>query len=113
MTNNKKVDEVISKFVQSVENQIPSAVEKELRIKTYVHKPEQGIWLKKMMFPLGAFTGVAMIITLVLLLFSPIQKPLDTQINEIYTEFEIRDKNIQIIFVQRKDFNLFMEEENE
>jgi hypothetical protein len=33
----------------------------------------------------------------------------EQKIDEIRTEFEIKDKNIKIIFIQTKDFNLFKE----
>ena len=113
MFNKKNIDEEICGLVQSVEAQIPAKIENELKTKTETLKPKHGIWSKRLVLPLGVITSVAMIITIVLLLFSPIQKTLDPQINEIYTEFEIKDKNIKIIFVQRPDFNLFMEEEHE
>ena len=87
--------------------------ENELKTKTETLKPKHGIWSKRLVLPLGVVSSAAMIIMIVLFLFSPVQKTSDTLISEIYTEFEIKDKNINIIFVQRKDFNLFMEEEHE
>ncbi len=113
MSNKKKIDEKICGLVQSVETQIPSKLDNELRTKTERLKPKHRIWSQRLVLPLGVITSVAMIITMVLFLFSPIQKTSETLISEIYTEFEIKDKNIMIIFVQRPDFNLFMEEEHE
>jgi len=113
MFNKKKIDEEISRLVQSVEAQVPSKIDNELRTKTERLEPKHKIWSKRLVLPLGVVTSAAMIIFIVLFLFSPIQKTSDTQISEIYTEFEIKDKNIKTIFVQRPNFNLFMEEENE
>jgi len=113
MFNKKKIDEEICRLVQSVEAQIPPKIENELRAKTERLKPKHRIWSKRLVLPLGVITSAAVIIMIVLFLFSPVQKTSDTLISEIYTEFEIKDKNIMIIFVQRPDFNLFMEEENE
>ena len=113
MFNKKNIDGEITRLVQSVEAHIPSKVENELRIKTERLKPKHRIWSKRLVLPLGVVTSAAMIITFVLLLLSPIQKSSDPLINEIYTEFEIKDKNIKIIFVQSRDFNQFMEEKNE
>ena len=113
MFNKKNIDEKISKLVQSVEAPIPTEIENELRMITERRKPKHRIMSKRFALPLGVVTSAAMIIMIALFLFSPIQKTLDTQISEIYTEFEIKDKNIKIIFVQRPDFDLFMEEENE
>ena len=113
MFNKKNIDEEICRLVQSVEAQIPAKIENELKTKTETLKPKHGIWSKRLVLPLGVVSSAAMIIMIVLFLFSPVQKTSDTLISEIYTEFEIKDKNINIIFVQRKDFNLFMEEEDE
>ncbi len=113
MFNKKNIDEEICRLVQSEEAQIPYKIENELRSKSERLKPTHRIWSQRLVMPLGVITSVAMIVTMVLFLFSPIQKTSDTLISEIYTEFEIKDKNIMIIFVQRPDFNLFLEEENE
>jgi len=113
MFNKKNIDEEITRLVQSVEASIPPKVENELRIRTRTLKPKHRIWSNRLVLPLGVVSSAVMIIATVLFLLPPIQKSSDPLINEIYTEFEIKDKNIMIIFVQRPDFNLFMEEENE
>lgn len=113
MFNKKNIDEEITRLVQSVEASIPPNVENELRTKTEALKPKHRIWTNRLVLPLGVITSAAVIIMIVLFLFSPIQKTSEPLISEIYTEFEIKDKNIMIIFVQSRDFNLFLEEENE
>ena len=113
MFNKNNIDKEITRLVQSVEVQIPSKIENELRTKTETLKPRHRIWSNRLVLPLGVVTSAAMIITFVFFLLSPIQKSSDPIISEIYTEFEIKDKNIKIIFVQSRDFNQFMEEENE
>ena len=99
--------------MQSLEAHIPSKVENELRTKSERLIPKHRILSKRLVLPIGVITSAALLTMVVLFLFSPVQKTSDTIINEIYTEFEIKDKNIKIIFVQRRDFSLFMEEENE
>lgn len=113
MSNIINIDEEISRLIQSVESPIPSKIENKLETITAAQKPKSRIWSKRLVFPLGVVTSAALIIAIVLLTFFPIQKTLESQISEIYTEFEIKDKNIKIIFVQRPDFNLFLEDENE
>ena len=113
MFNKKNIDEEIIRLVQSVETSIPPKVENELRTKTETLKPKHRIWSNRLVLPLGIITSAAMMIATVLFLFPPIQKTSDTLISEIYTEFEIKDKNIKIIFVQSRDFNQFLEGENE
>ncbi len=113
MFNKKNIDEEISRLVQSVETPIPSKIENELRTKTERLKSKHKIWSKKLILPLGVITSAAMILFIVLCLFSPVQKISEPLISEIYTEFEIKDKNIKIIFIQSRDFNLFLEEKNE
>ena len=113
MFNKKNIDEEITRLVQSLEVSIPPKVENELRTKTEALKPKRRIWSNRFVLPLGIITSAAMIIATVLFLFPLIQKSSDPLISEIYTEFEIKDKNIKIIFVQSTEFNQFLEEENE
>ena len=113
MFNKNNIDEEITRLVQCVEAQIPSKVENELRRRTKTQKQRHRIWSNRLVLPLGVVTSAVMIITFILFMLSPIKKSSEPLINEIYTEFEIKDKNIKIIFVQSRDFNQFMEEENE
>jgi len=112
MFNNKNIDEEITRLVQSEEAQIPSKVENELRTEIEKQKPKHRMWSKRLVLPLGIVSTAVVILTFVLL-FPLIQKSSEPLISEIYTEFEIKDKNIKIIFVQRRNFTLFEEEENE
>lgn len=113
MFDKKNIDEEITRLVQSIEAHIPPKIENELRIRTKTLKPKHRIWSNRLVLPLGVISCAAMTIILVFFMFSPIQKTSESQINEIYTEFDLKDKNIKIIFVQRRDFTLFMEGEND
>jgi len=110
MTNNQNIDEKITKLVQSVESEIPAPVEEKLRVKAEIILPVYKIPVKPRPLFIGILTSAAVILFAFLFLFPVLQKRREPQIAEIRTEFEIRDKNIKIIFIQRSDFNLFKEE---
>ena len=112
MFNNKNIDEEITRLVKSEEAQIPSLLENKLRTEIEKQKPKYRMWSKRLVLPFGIVSTAVVILTLVLL-FPLLPKSSEPLINEIYTEFEIKDKNIKIIFVQSRDFNQFMEGENE
>ncbi|OGD19323.1 MAG: hypothetical protein A2W03_18520 [Candidatus Aminicenantes bacterium RBG_16_63_16] len=58
-----------------------------------------------------AFVPAAAVCVLAAFLLIPIlKKPPVSPISEIRTEFEIADKNIKIVFIQKPDFSLFQEE---
>ena len=110
MANKKNIDEKISRIVQSIESGIPASVEDKLLATAETIRPFQRIWLKPLSLSLGILTSAAMIIMAFLFLFPLFHRVPEPQISEIITEFELRDKNIKIIFIQSQDFNLFEEE---
>lgn len=110
MANNQNIDEKITKLVRSVESEIPAPVEEKLRAKIVVTRPVYKIRVKRKPFFIGILTSAALILFAFFFLFPLLQKRREPQIAEIRTEFEIRDKNIKIIFIQRSDFNLFKED---
>jgi hypothetical protein len=110
MANKKNIDEKISRIVQSIESDIPASVKEKLLATTETIRPFQRIMIKRLPLSVGILTSAAMIILAFLFLFPLFHRTPENQISEIITEFELRDKNIKIIFVQSQDFNLFEEE---
>lgn len=110
MTNNQDTDKKIIKLVKSVEADIPAAVDEKLRMVQGIMRPRHRILRKRPILCLGILSSAAAVLLLVLFLFPLIRGVPEPPISEIRTEFELRDKNIKIIFIQRKDFSLFEEE---
>ncbi len=110
MTDKQNIDEKIAKLVQSRETEIPAPVEEKIRAKAETIRPVYKIRVKPRPLFIGILTSAAVILVAFLFLFPLLQKRREPQIAEIRTEFELRDKNIKIIFIQRSDFNLFKEE---
>lgn len=110
MTNKKNIDKKIARLVQSIESDIPASVEEKLLMAAETVRPFQTIRIKRLPLSFGVLTSAAMIILVFLFLFPLFQRTPEPQITEIITEFELRDKNIKIIFIQSQDFNLFEEE---
>jgi len=110
MANKKNIDEKISRIVRSIESGIPASVEEKLLAAAESIRPFQRIRLKPLPLYLGILTSAAMILLAFLFLFPLFHRVPEPRITEIITEFELRDKNIKIIFIQSQDFNLFEEE---
>lgn len=110
MNNNQDFDEKIVKLVTSVEEDIPAAVDEKLQIAVETLRPRHKILTRRPIFYFGILSSAAAVLLLFVLLLPLFQGVSESQISEIRTEFELRDKNIKIIFIQRKDFNLFKEE---
>lgn len=104
---NKKIDNMISDIVKSVEHKIPETIETQLIHKIKKVKHKKGSARKKYLlwYPV---TAMATILVGILLLrpFQRAQINTESPITEIRTEFEIKDKNIKIIWFQKKDFKL-------
>lgn len=110
MANKKNINEKITRLVQSIESDIPASVEEKLLATAETIRPLHGIRTKRMPLSLEILTSAAIILLAFLFLFPLFQRNTGPQITEIITEFELRDKNIKIIFIQSHDFNLFEEE---
>ncbi len=111
MDNQKNIDKKIAGLVQSVETDIPAAVEEHLQTAAENIRPLHRIRIKRLPLFVGILSSAAVVLAALLFLFPVFHGQPEPQITEIYTEFEIIDKNIKIIFIQRDDFNLFKEEE--
>jgi hypothetical protein len=122
MSDDKRLDEEISRLVRSVERDVPPAVEASIRGAAEAIRPRprffgrhrRPAWVlsRRGIRTLALASGAAcVIVVLGALLFVPaLRKPPAPRISEIRTEFEIADKNIKIVFVQRPDFKLTQEE---
>jgi hypothetical protein len=110
MSNKKNIDEKITRLVQSIESDIPACVEEKLMETAETIRLFQKIRIKRLPLSMGILTSAAMVILAFLFLFPLFHRNAEPQITEIITEFELRDKNIKIIFIQSQDFNLFEEE---
>ena len=110
MASKKNIDEQISRLVQSIESDIPASVEEKLLATAETTRPFQKIMIKRLPLSLGILTSAAMIILAFLFLFPLFHRNAEPLVTEIITEFELRDKNIKIIFIQSQNFNLFEEE---
>jgi hypothetical protein len=110
MNNQKNIDKKIAGIVQSVETGIPDALEEQLQAAAETIHPIHRIRIKRLPLFVGILSSAAVVLAALLFLFPVFQGKPEPRITEIYTEFEIIDKNIKIIFIQSHDFNLFEEE---
>jgi hypothetical protein len=108
VSDEKRVDEKISRLVRIAQRDIPPAVEEEilrrsaaLRIRKDHNAFPRLLWT---LLPSGA----ALIFGAILLMRPPM-KPMNSDISEIKTQFEIADKNITIVFIQKPDFVFYKE----
>ena len=105
----KQYDEKISRLVQAVQYEVPSVVEEKLnRSLTNWGKSRTGVRRWFLSWRPAAAALTATIIIVVLFTFQPFKKSAvePAPIAEIRTEFELKDKNIKIIWFQKKDFKL-------
>jgi len=110
MANIQNIDKKIAGLVQSVETGIPDALEEQLQAAIETIRPLHRIRIKQLPLFVGILSSAAVVLAALLFLFPVFHGKPEPQITEIYTEFEIIDKNIKIIFIQKHDFSLFKEE---
>ena len=109
MTDEKKLDEQIARIVRSVELEVPPAVEARIREAAADLQPRAGrFWFRRPLW-LTLIPSTAAVLLAGIVLIPALRRPPVSPISEIRTEFEIADKNIKIIFIQKPDFNLFKE----
>lgn len=105
--NKNKIDELdamISTHVRSVQYKIPDSVEE--KVNAAIIKDKKPLrWFRVSISAAAA----ALVLLAVVFIFQPFLKdpgePV-SPITEIKTEFELKDKNIKILWVQKKDFEL-------
>jgi hypothetical protein len=104
MEDEKDIDSKISRLVQAVDLDIPPELESGIREKAMELSSLPRRRVPSVPFWIVAASS-ATLLFLAFLLFSP--KPhqqIEPVIPEIRTEFEIPDKNITIIYIQKSDF---------
>ncbi|MGD0781508.1 MAG: hypothetical protein ABSA30_01470 [Candidatus Aminicenantales bacterium] len=108
MIDDKRTDETISRLIRSDQQVIPPSVELEILRRSEASKPRRRHPLfSRLLWNL--LPSGAVLILGVIFLMRPPQKPSNSDISEIRTQFEIADKNITIVFIQKPDF-VFYEE---
>ena len=115
MANKLEIDdEIISSLVQSVQYRVPAHVEEEVNAAMMKTREEKSRWARRplMWYPVSMAAATALI--LALLIFQPFMEKKAAEpvkpISEIKTVFELKDKNIKILWVQKKDFSLRINE---
>ncbi len=110
MDKKKLDDEMISTLVRSVQYKIPDHVEEQVNASMAKTLPGKPRWFKKSWFWYPVSAAAAMVIIAALVIFQPLvnKETVDpgAPITEIRTHFELKDKNIKILWVQKKDFKL-------
>jgi len=108
MSEDKNLDEKITRLVRSIEKDIPPAVEEIIQARAASLRLRLGLLKLRRPLFLALVPSSAAVLLAAFFLLPLSQKP-QPPISEIRTEFEIADKNIKIIFIQKPDFNLFKE----
>jgi hypothetical protein len=100
MTDDKRIDESISRLVQGIQLDIPPSVEEDIKKRTAGSRlrPVRPAYRRLLWTLLPS--GAALILGVLLLLRAPMEPPV-SDFSEIRTQFEIVDKNITMVFYQR------------
>ncbi|MEW5900008.1 MAG: hypothetical protein AB1715_00930 [Acidobacteriota bacterium] len=109
MDDENRLDEKISQLVQSLEMRVPRAVDENIKMAASSLRSPSILSRRRRLRRLVLFPSAAALILALLFLSPFIRKRQAPAIFEIRTEFEIKDKDIKIIFIQRNDYKLFEE----
>ncbi len=109
MKDEQNIDARISALVQSVTAEVPAEVEARLRRRAAAlsPRPASRTWLR--LWPLAP-AGVALALASLVLLVPSGRGKGGISPAEIITRFEIPDKAITIVFIQKPDFKLIQED---
>ena len=109
MEDHNRFDEELKKLVRGVERSVPPGVEERIRTAAYAAQvlPRKRAFHNPRL-ALASMAGLAALLLAVLVMIPSHRRGETPQIAEIRTEFEIADKNIKIIFVQKPDFPVLM-----
>jgi len=112
MAEKKDLDEKIGLLVRSVRKDPPAGLEEKIREAASLRpasasRPER---LRQIWLPV--VTGAAAAAVVLAMMFGGpfLPKRAGSQISEIRTQFELVDKNITIVFIQKPDFKFNLEE---
>jgi hypothetical protein len=109
METHDPFDEELKKLVRSVERIVPSDLEAKVRAEANALRPQlkpRFPFIRRRIFIVPLFSAAAVLLAFLLIVPS-FHGRKETPISEIRTEFELADKNITIIFIQRPDFSIF------
>jgi len=110
MDEDKILDKEISRLVQSLERGLPPGLEERIALEASSRAPHRRPLFRKWQLALAVVPGAAALFLALFLLLPVFRKQQEPQITEIRTQFELVDKNITIIFIQKPDFKLFEED---
>ena len=109
MIDDKRIDETISRLVRGVQQDVPPSIEEEIHRRSAALRPRLGHPLFSRLLWTLLPSGAALILGVILLIRTPI-KPMNSDVSEIRTQFEIADKNITVIFYQKMNFHFTRED---
>jgi hypothetical protein len=110
MDENNILDKEISRLVRSLEKGLPPELGERIAVEASSGKLHRHPLFRKWQLALAVVPGGAALFLALFLLWPVFRKQEEPQITEIRTQFELVDKNITIIFIQRPDFKLFEED---
>ena len=110
MDKDKILDKEISRLVRSLEKGLPPGLEERIALKASSGALHRRPFFRKWQLALAVVPGGAALFLAFFLLLPAFRKQEESQITEIRTQFELVDKNITIIFIQKPDFKLFGED---
>jgi hypothetical protein len=112
MAKRTELDERIGELVRSIRKDVPAGLEEKIKAAA-ARRPSESLRPernRRFWLPLTAGSAAAALL-LTLLMDGPfIEKKPGSSISEIRTQFELVDKNITIVFIQKPDFKLNLEE---
>lgn len=108
--SDQRLDDRISKIVQSLDLDVPAEVETKIRAAADSRRGRHAERRRPRLLWLTLVPGAAAVLMAALLLLPAAMKKTAAPMGEIRTEFELAGKDIKIIFFQKPDFNLFQED---
>lgn len=106
MENHDAFDEKLRTLVRSVDRAVPPALEAKVRAAAAAPRPQpksRPLFFKRPIFLVSVSSAAAVLLAF-LALVPLFHERTGTPITEIRTEFELADKKILIIFIQKPDF---------
>ncbi len=113
MNKEARADEEIARLVRSVEIQVPQDLDDRIRAAAAGLRQSHGRSRVRRFWFLALVPGAAAAFLIAVLIGPELRPQPDSPISEIRTEFELVDKNIKVIFIQRPDFHLYEEDTHE
>lgn len=113
MSEEIRTDKKIARLVRRVETDVPPALYGRIRAVAADHVRSRGrSWTRRFWY-LALIPSAAAAILAAVLIRPALYRTADPPLSEIRTEFELVDKNIKIVFIQKPDFHLYEEDINE